>query len=98
MVPGYSNPLYIGGKFDGTNELDGKIAEFVVWNCELSEEEVAAVYNSSLAGETEEYFTVKGGYRDIESNTIFDDNMVTPTAKQLAGIQVSTSPITDAGE
>jgi len=42
--------------------------------------------------------TPETGFRDIESNALFNDSMVTPTAKALAGVAVSSVPITDAGE
>ena len=45
MEPKFGNPLHIGGQQDGTDELDGQMAEFAVWNVELGAGAVAAIYN-----------------------------------------------------
>jgi hypothetical protein len=49
MVPDFSQPLCIGTSgSDGTvRTLDGQIAEFAVWEKELTDEEVKAIYNAT---------------------------------------------------
>jgi len=49
MVPDFSQPLCIGTSgSDGTaRTLDGQIAEFAVWDKELTDEEVKAIYNAT---------------------------------------------------
>ena len=53
MQPDYTEPLYIGGSYDGTKEVGGWLSEFVVWSKELTADEVAAVYYGTEYGSNE---------------------------------------------
>lgn len=62
-MDGVSELLYIGGVYDGGGghfEADGNMAEFAIWNKELSLEEVKAIYYW-----TRENSVVKSGYTNL---------------------------------
>jgi len=82
MEPDYGRPLYIGGKQNNAEELDGRMAEVAIWNTELSAEEVSSVYNATQSV-TKKYTIRKGGFHSIESNILFNDSMVTPVMRSL---------------
>jgi len=48
MKPDHSKPLYVGAKYDGSQEVDGQMAEFCMWNdYALNASDVKALYNVS---------------------------------------------------
>lgn len=65
MEPEHDQPLFIGGKWDGSEELDGDIAEFAIWSKELSSMEIGAVYGLTKGRQT--------GYLNNPARTILSD-------------------------
>lgn len=65
MQPRHSNPLYVGARYTGDAELDGKIAEFSVFKHKLSNENVNAIYNATREGG----FQLISGYLDNPPRT-----------------------------
>ena len=53
MQPDHTKPLYMGSQQDGTDEMDGWMAEFAVWSKELTADEVAAVHYGTEYGSNE---------------------------------------------